>query len=372
MISIIVPVYNGEEFIHASIQSLLNQTERNFELIIVNDGSTDDTESVVNSFQDSRIRYLKKENGGTATAINVGLDHAKGDFIAWQAADDLSLPTRLEMSLKQFTHPQIGVIHSDMLLIANNSPISYWQSRNFDESRLKRFFLKVGSPFNGGTMVMRREAIRELRLNNKYKIGEDTDFVFRLAPKWNSVHIPEPLYIYRRHGSNASNNKDYKLNVQHMQDYIERHKLEELVPEIDWDSGEPGANNAAAYAIIALFLFRRGMTPDCELYYEKALKLASKHQDIMCFVQGIGKLIIGQPNQALSYFFSCENRNHILNNYIGEALAFMGEQAVAMNHFIKSLEISPYYDEPMDNIRALGACNNYNMLDQSWKKFSNI
>lgn len=370
MISVIIPVYNGEKYILSSVQSILNQTEKDFELIIINDGSTDGTEEIVKSIEDQRIRYFKKENGGTSSALNMGIELSVGDFIAWQAADDLSLPTRLEMSKKQFTHEKIGVVHTDMLLIANDSPIAYWQSRNFDRSRLIRFFLKVGSPFNGGSLMMRREVLRDLRFKTKYKIGEDTEFIFRFSPSWDSLHIPEPLYIYRKHETNTSNNNDYSTIYAHVQDYLEEHSVKELIPELPWNTGSENLNSAKGYAIMALLLFRRGMTPDCDIYYKRSIQLAEGDKQTILFIKGIGSLIINKPQQALNDLLSCETRDHITENYIGEALSYLGDHTTALTHFLRSLELSPKYEEPMDNLRALGAINSYNMLDNSWRKFA--
>src|SRR6266487_3978128 len=99
-ISVLMPAYNCGNYIADSIKSILNQTFKEFELIIIDDGSTDNTGEIVNAFKDSRILYKKKENKGTAAALNYGLSIAAGDWVARIDADDLNIVTRLEKQLK--------------------------------------------------------------------------------------------------------------------------------------------------------------------------------------------------------------------------------------------------------------------------------
>src|SRR6476661_5024742 len=96
LISVILPAYNHHQFIAAAIQSVLDQTFTDFELIIINDGSTDDTEKVVKSFTDSRIIYLSQNNHGISHASNIGIVHSKGKYLAFFADDDVCYPNRLE------------------------------------------------------------------------------------------------------------------------------------------------------------------------------------------------------------------------------------------------------------------------------------
>ena len=101
LVSIITPTYNCSKFIGATIESVLSQTYKNFEMIIVDDASTDDTESVVKSYKDKRIKYIKlKTNSGPAVARNTAMEEAKGKYMAFLDSDDLWLPTKLEKQIK--------------------------------------------------------------------------------------------------------------------------------------------------------------------------------------------------------------------------------------------------------------------------------
>lgn len=111
LVSVIMPAYNAGAFIAAAIQSLISQTWQNWELLVVNDGSTDDTEEVVVSFKDVRIRYYHQKNGGVSAARNLALRHMKGDFFCFLDADDIfpldSIAIRLKYMLR---HPEVDVL----------------------------------------------------------------------------------------------------------------------------------------------------------------------------------------------------------------------------------------------------------------------
>lgn len=117
MISVIMPVYNSQPFLHKAINSILNQTMGNFQLIIINDGSTDNSEEIILAYNDSRIQYYKQENQGVAAARNKGLELAEGDFVIFQDSDDISLPMRFERLMSGVGNENIGIVHSDAMLI---------------------------------------------------------------------------------------------------------------------------------------------------------------------------------------------------------------------------------------------------------------
>jgi glycosyltransferase involved in cell wall biosynthesis len=363
-----MPVYNAELYIKKAIESILSQTESDFEFIIVNDGSSDQSEEIIKAYQDPRIRYFKKENGGDASARNVGLDQAKGEWITWQDADDVSLPNRLEMLKKQFVSDQIGIAHSDMLLINHQDlPIGYLQAQNIPKERLLRFFLKVGTPFNNASMMWRREAIGSQRFDTSLKVGSDTDLVFRLAAHWESVHVPEPLIFYRRHINNLSHQTDYPIYYAHMKKFLTAYQLNQLIPELPWDYGNNQENRAMAYALMALFLFRRSMILDVQEWIEKAQALCCTEHSYR-FILSIGCFLNKSYQEALNYLLSCMPRDHIIENYIGEAYALQGDLQHAHTHFMHSLQIDPNYIEPMENVKFLGVHSSLNFVEQICNK----
>ena len=116
LVSVVLPTFNRERLLPRAINSVLNQTYKNLELIIVNDGSTDDTEKVVKGYSDKRIRYYKQElNKGGSAARNVGIKLARGELISFQDSDDEWLPEKLERQVRKFSEVGFNLIKKDDL-----------------------------------------------------------------------------------------------------------------------------------------------------------------------------------------------------------------------------------------------------------------
>jgi glycosyltransferase involved in cell wall biosynthesis len=368
MISVIMPVYNAEKFLKRSIDSILSQTEEDFELIIVNDGSTDASEEIILSYSDPRIVYVKQENQGVAAARNKGLDIARGEFIAWQDADDISLPIRLEIMKNSFTSDAIGFVHCDMLLVdENGTATGYWQYRNTDKTRLLRFFLKKGMPCHIGGMMMKKIALGDSRFDTTLEIGSDADLFSRIGLEWVSVHIAKPLYTLCLHTSRGNKHYGQSEKYAHVRKFLSSHSLEELVPEVNWGSDDAEDNQARAYAIISLLLARRGMKIDADEWLEKA-KQKSTGLNSRIFVRGITLLQSDNYDLAREIFQLCPVQDHMVVNYLGEIEAFLDNKNNAYELFIKSSEIDPHYIEPIDNLRGLGGAGSFRLVDTSWTK----
>ncbi len=367
MISVMMPVYNAARFLRKTMASVFNQTETDFELIIVNDGSTDHSEEIILSYDDPRIRYFKQENGGEAAARNTALDQAKGDFIVFQDADDISVPARFEILKRHFTGEGIGFVHSDIVYIdENDQPFLYLASGNIENSRLLRFFLKWGTPFNNPSMMVRRAVFEGFRYDASLRIGTDTDMVFRTARRWLNVHVPQPLLLYRRHAGNLTNQSTYENNFLHVRKFLERHTLEELVPEVEWERGDAADNQAQACAIIALILLRRGMAKDAPAWIGKAVKLAASPEG-KHFVEAIAKLMAGDYQASLTLLEASPVRDHLVENYTGEALSLMGRKEEAYHRYRRALELRPDYSEPLDQIKGLGWYKKYTAVAAPWR-----
>lgn len=372
MISVMMPVYNAGQYLRESIESILNQTETDFELLIVNDGSTDESENIILSYHDPRIKYFKKSNGGESSARNMALREAQGDFIVFQDADDVSLPHRLETLKRGFRSGNIGFVHSDMLLInEQGNPIGYWQSRHIEREKLLRFFLKIGTPFNNPSMMVRKRLFEGLWYEESLKIGPDTDMVSKFSLFCDSVHINEPLLLYRRHGNNISNQNDYEVLFKHVRTFIERHPLRELFPEIRWDKESAETAELKAKILLALFLVRKQMVLDAnQIINDLSAKIENiADLDSKKFIYGIYHLMAGNKNEALTLLTQVEKKDHLVENYIGEIYAQSGDYQRAFNHFTVALRIKPDYEEASENIRSIGGAKGLHLIDVSWSKF---
>ncbi|MFS1517423.1 glycosyltransferase family 2 protein [Bacillus sp. SCS-151] len=368
MISVILPVYNGEAFIKETIESILNQTEENFELIIVNDGSTDKSEEVIKSFTDRRIRYFLQENKGVAAARNKGLSHCKGDFITFHDADDLSLKNRFEKLLEGFYGEDIVFVHSDMLLINEfNQPVGYWQSNNIHPSELFSFFINVGTPYNNGTIMYRKEKI----INNKippYVLGEDTAFVMNIAVNYPSYHIPEPIYLYRRHSKNASQNNSYETLVQHIKEFLAQTEPSKFLKEIDWSDEPKERNQLKANLIVGVALSKRGLFPETVKLFDEAIPFITDQKD-RDFFEGMKALVEKRFHDAENIFSQYEEKDHIIENYCGEALLHQHKYNEAYIHFLNALKLKADYVTPTQNLKAIGQMIGLNLVDKYRNKY---
>jgi glycosyltransferase involved in cell wall biosynthesis len=154
LISVILPVYNGETYIRSAIQSILNQTYENFELIIINDGSKDNTSNIISSIKDKRIKLFNYNNSGVAVSLNRGLNLASGKIIARMDADDLSRHDRLEKQV-ELLNEGYDIIGCDYDVIDDrNKNIGYVSvPKRADAIRRRLFF---GPPFAHGSVMARK------------------------------------------------------------------------------------------------------------------------------------------------------------------------------------------------------------------------
>lgn len=117
-VSVIIPVFNGAAFVDKAIRSVLTQTFQDFEIIVVDDGSTDNTAKVVKAIVDDRVHYVYQPNQGPATARNNGIQRARGEFVAFLDSDDRWLPSKLEMQLRRLSEvPEAGLVHCAALIV---------------------------------------------------------------------------------------------------------------------------------------------------------------------------------------------------------------------------------------------------------------
>lgn len=370
-ISVLMPVYNAEKFLKKSIESILNQTVKDLELIIVNDGSTDRSKEIIDSFSDRRIKLYEQENSGEGSARNVAMKYSNGNYITFQDADDISIPIRLEKLLKCLENTTVGFVHSDMLLINEyEHPIGYWSSQNIQSYDISKFFIKIGTPFNNPSIMIRKDIISNYSYDSSLKVGTDTLMMFNVSRNFNSYHIPEPLYLYRRHSkniSNTSNREDVFLHIRKMLN-TNIEFIDFIFPEFDYINEDRESKLVKKYTLIALYLSRRGMLADSMSWFEKAAKLINNKKS-ETFVNAIGNMILGNYLRAISLLELINDPDCIVLNYLGELYSLIGESNKAFDYFMKALKICPRYNEPLENLKALGASINYNIIDTTWKKF---
>jgi glycosyltransferase involved in cell wall biosynthesis len=205
--SVVMTVFNGEDYIEEAIKSILNQSFRDFEYIIINDGSTDGTHKLLAQINDKRVKvYHFDQNDGVANALNFAIAQANGKWIFIQDADDVSLPERLEEQLKFLNeYPDTVVLGSLVHCISGNKSISkdrldnypkYWNSIISPKEIVKEIHFKM--PFcHGSTAFLKQVFIKAGKYNPMYKIAHDYDLLSRMNEFGHYRKILKVLYHYR-------------------------------------------------------------------------------------------------------------------------------------------------------------------------------
>lgn len=215
MISVIIPLYNKEKSITDTINSVLNQTFKDFELIIVNDGSKDNSLSVVNQFTDKRVKIIDKPNGGVSSARNVGILNAKYEYIAFLDGDDLWAPNHLTEIVKLIEFDEsIFIYATQFKKIKNKEEL---KNNIFDTEILIVDYLDYESTtktlFSSSSFAFNKRVLKGLDYyyNEDLKFGEDVDFWYRLS-KRKKVLLSNNVTAFYFTGS--ENRSDYVMPIK--------------------------------------------------------------------------------------------------------------------------------------------------------------
>lgn len=208
LVSVIIPVYNREKFIDDAIRSILNQTYQNFELIIVNDGSTDETLKKIEAYNDDRISiYSFNKNRGTSAAFNFGVQKSRGEFIARLDSDDIAFEQRLEKQIDVLTTKKIDICCTWLSYGRKQKILNYSTSTEQIQANLL-----LHCPLSIGTIVSKRKVFQDFPLNEQLRFGEDYDFFSKALFHFTAYVVPEVLVKYRWHLDQLSvQNKEMQL-----------------------------------------------------------------------------------------------------------------------------------------------------------------
>lgn len=226
-VSVIVPVYQAARYVAETIRSILNQTYQNFEVVIIDDGSPDNSVEICEQFADPRIRIIRQPNRGLPGARNAGVRHAQGNYISILDADDLWLPEKLEKHVHHLnTSPEVGLSFSYSAFIdGDGKPLGIYQIPRQIRNITPPYALCRNPPGNGSAVVVRRATFADIRFqDDPHGVMEDCYFDERLRFKkadatdlecwtriathtrWQVEGIPEALTLYRVNSDGLSAN----------------------------------------------------------------------------------------------------------------------------------------------------------------------
>lgn len=209
LVSVVIPVFNGSNYLREAIESVFSQTYKNIELIVVNDGSQDnqETENIAKSYG-NRIKYLYQENSGVSVALNNGIKNSKGEWIAWLSHDDCFLPNKIEAQLnKLYENPGYSVCYSDYYVIDKDGKcqgqidLPFYDSKIFTNHLLQAMFVC------GSTVLIRKNCFDTIGFfDQSLKFAQDADFWIRVSMKFKFIHCSEKLINWRYHSTQGSRN----------------------------------------------------------------------------------------------------------------------------------------------------------------------
>jgi glycosyltransferase involved in cell wall biosynthesis len=275
LVSVLLSVHNDARFLAVAIESVLRQTVDDLELIVVDDGSTDETPAVLSAVQDSRLRLLRNEQQlGLAASLNRGLDEAQGRYVARLDADDVALPQRLESQLARIAAtPSVAAVGTAVLDLDETGRVGTLH-RNPTGTRAVRWLTLFGSPFFHPTVLVDRELLdgHGLRYDAAYLESEDYELWSRLLELGDGTNLAEPLVLKRVHAGQAS------LRRSDLQESFQRQvalrEIARIAPELGPEGAElawrlgsgrvsPGAGAVGPYAaLLAAFEGRHGTDPE--------------------------------------------------------------------------------------------------------------
>jgi len=349
-VSVVMPLYNAGEYVAETVRAVLDQTWTDLELVVVDDGSTDDGVDVVRSLDDGRIRLLHADHGGEGAARNIGLQAARGELLVWNDADDVPLARRVERMVAAMADG-VDFVHHDLLLIdGEGRQVGYQQGSNIAPDHVLPHFLRESFPVNNNSLMLRLAAVGDQRYAEHVKIGVDSDFMRRFAPHHVGVHLPEPLLMYRKHSTSMLATMAKDDDYPQLERLLELEPLELLVPDAfqaDW----PDDGLAVAHAVVALCLTRREYHDQGARYAELATADPLTPAASVA-VLAVLDLVVGDPLRALARLETC-----LVNSFTavlrGDALALLGQHADAARVYELAVRLNPGSYDAITGLRAM-------------------
>ncbi|MFM9912815.1 MAG: glycosyltransferase [Methylophilaceae bacterium] len=211
LISIIIPVFNGSDYLDLAIQSALAQTYSNIEVIVVNDGSADDgaTKRISLSYGD-RIRYFSKPNGGVASALNLAITEMHGAYLSWLSHDDLYQPQKLKSQMEFLLALPSGIrertiVYSDYSIFTSDPDNSFPVRIRSVQPESFRYWITVGNALHGCTLLIPKTAFEECGVfDETLRTTQDYELWFRMAGKFRFQHRAEELVKARNHANQGT------------------------------------------------------------------------------------------------------------------------------------------------------------------------
>ncbi|MDD5454425.1 MAG: glycosyltransferase [Candidatus Ratteibacteria bacterium] len=244
LISVIIPAYNRAKFLEEAVKSVLAQTYKNWELIIVDDGSTDDTSEVVKKFLDERIIYLHQDNKGASAARNKGILKAKGEYIAFLDSDDMWLPQKLQKQLEVFNKSRFkpGVVYTGIQYMDYKGNLKKQRKLPAYRGNIFKKLLRKNIAGIGSTMLVKKECFEKCgSFDENLPSRMDLDMILRISEHFTVDYVPEILALERIHEGRITADIEKKIKGREMlfdkiRPYLKKHRI--LLAKYLYETGE--------------------------------------------------------------------------------------------------------------------------------------
>ena len=220
LVSVIVPLYNAEKYIEETMESILNQTYKNIEIVIVDDGSKDQSSSIVKNFKKKypeQIKYILQENQGVSVARNTGIENANGEYISFHDSDDLWHSTKIEKQMESMHKNNMNACYCGYMNFYEETGEKVENTTNFVKGNMTKAFLTHQVFAQTSTWIFKKSIVMDhnIRFTPGCSWGEDLEFLFKLMSVTNVCYVDEYLTYYRilSGGNLSSNYKDYELKT---------------------------------------------------------------------------------------------------------------------------------------------------------------
>ena len=225
-ISVIIPVYNAEKYLLLTLRSIFNQTFKDFEVICVNDGSTDGSLNLLKEIKDDRLKIINQENQGVSAARNVGVRNAKGKWVSFFDADDLMMPTFLEKMLTIAKENSTPIVCCDYRVVAEDYDeklvILPCKSdvKIYNNPLLTYLKKRINPHIVVWNKLYSREVVEKTPFIEKLKVTEDRTFIYQILSKVDKIsYIKENLVLYRESRNSLTRKFDFKMVYMHIESY---------------------------------------------------------------------------------------------------------------------------------------------------------
>ena len=259
LVSVIIPAYNAAEHIQKAIESVLIQNYRNFELLIINDGSTDNTEEIIRTYKSDKIKYIRQENCGLAATHNAGIRQSGGEFVVKLDADDMMAPDFISKHLQEFeNHPDADLVYCDDYLIdKKGKPLRVIDNPEYaDRKSLIRDLFRSGFPIVPFRTCIRRSVFDKIGFfDESLHVGEDYDMMRRFVQHGLKVHHLRGALYLRRMGFDSLS-RDFTSQkasslFEILRRFVDTFNYDELFPDVAWETMAPERRPLYAKGLVA-------------------------------------------------------------------------------------------------------------------------